>query len=45
MPPDSNESKSKTDVTSLLYIVFGIPAIFGFIAILFSLTRACGIPA
>ena len=40
-----DEPRGKLDRVAILYIVGGIPAIVGFIVILFSLTRACNISA
>jgi hypothetical protein len=37
--------KHGSDVVSILYIVMGIPALVGFIVVLFSLVKACNIPA
>ena len=39
------EPRGKVDLVSVLYIVGGIPAIVAFLVIIFSLTRACNIPA
>ena len=39
------EPRGKTDLVSKLYIAFGVPAIVGFIVIVFAFTRSCGIPA
>jgi hypothetical protein len=35
----------KVDLVACLYIVGGIPALVGFIVLLFALARSCGIPA
>jgi len=40
-----DEPRGKVDRTAILYIVGGIPALVGFLVVLFSLTRACNIPA
>lgn len=40
-----DESRGKVDLTSVLYIVGGIPAIIAVLVILFSFTHACNIPA
>jgi hypothetical protein len=40
-----DEPRGKVDLTSILYIVCGIPAIVAFLVILFSLTHAFNIPA
>ena len=39
------EPRGKNDLIAKLYIAFGIPAIVLFIAVLFTFTRSCGIPA
>lgn len=39
------EPRGRVDLTSILYIVGGIPALVGFLVALFSLTHACNIPA
>ncbi len=40
-----DESRGKVDLAAVLYVVGGIPALVGFLVILFSLTHACNIPA
>lgn len=46
MPEEvQEENPGKVDLVSILYVVFGIPGIVGFLLILFALTRACDIPA
>ena len=46
MPEEiQEENTGKVDLVSILYVVGGIPAIVGFLVILFWLTRACNIPA
>jgi hypothetical protein len=40
-----DESRGKVDLTSVLYIVGGIPAIIAVLVIVFSFTHACNIPA
>lgn len=46
MPEEvQDENTGKVDLVSILYVVGGIPAIVGFLVILFWLTRACNIPA
>ena len=40
-----DESRGKVDGVAILYIVGGIPALVGFIVLIFSLTHACNIPA
>ena len=39
------EQRGKVDTVAILYIVGGIPAIVGFLVVLFSLTHACNISA
>ncbi len=39
------EPRGKVDLVAVLYIVGGIPALVGFLVLLFTLTRACDIPA
>jgi len=40
-----DEPRGKVDRTAILYIVGGIPALVGFLVVLFALTRACNISA
>ncbi len=40
-----DESRGKVDLTSILYIVGGIPALVAVLVIVFSFTHACNIPA
>ena len=40
-----DENRGKVDLTSILYIVGGIPALVGFLVVLFALTHACNISA
>ena len=42
---EPEEPRGKLDAVAILYIVGGIPALVGFIVVLFSLTHACNIPA
>jgi hypothetical protein len=42
---DPEEPRGKVDLTAILYIVGGIPALVGFLILVFSLTHACNIPA
>jgi len=42
---EPEEQRGKVDAAAILYIVGGIPALVGFIVVLFSLTHACNIPA
>jgi hypothetical protein len=39
------QPRGRVDLVSVLYIVGGVPGIVAFLVILFSLTRACNIPA
>ena len=39
------QPRGKVDVVSVLYIVGGIPALVGFLVVLFALARSCNIPA
>ncbi len=39
------EPRGQVDLVAVLYIVGGIPALVGFLVVLFTLTRACDIPA
>ncbi len=39
------EPRGKVDLVAVLYIVGGIPALVGFLVLIFTLTRACNIPA
>jgi hypothetical protein len=41
----NDEPRGKVDLVAILYIIGGIPALVGFLVVLFSLTHACGIPA
>jgi hypothetical protein len=40
-----DEPRGKVDLVAILYIVGGIPALVGFLVLLFWLTRACNVPA
>jgi hypothetical protein len=40
-----DEQRGKVDLTAILYIVGGIPALVSFLVIVFSLTHACNISA
>lgn len=42
---DQDEPRGRVDLAAILYIVGGIPALVGFLVLLFSLTHACNIPA
>jgi hypothetical protein len=39
------EPRGRVDLVSMLYIFGGIPALVGFIVIVFALARSCNIPA
>lgn len=39
------EQRGKVDTVAILYIVGGIPALVGFLVVVFSLTHACNISA
>ncbi len=39
------DPRGKVDLVAVLYIVGGIPALVGFLVVLFALTHACDIPA
>lgn len=41
----NDEPRGKVDLVAILYIVGGIPALVGFLVVLFSLTHACDISA
>ena len=44
--PSHEEQSDRVDAVSVLFVVGGIPAIVGFIALLFTLgVKGCGIPA
>lgn len=40
-----DEPRGKVDWVAILYIVGGIPALVGFLVVLFTLSRACNISA
>lgn len=42
---EQEEQRGKVDLVAILYIVGGIPAIVGFLVVLFSMTHACNVPA
>ncbi|MFQ5416981.1 MAG: hypothetical protein ACE5FL_08035 [Myxococcota bacterium] len=44
-PTEDDEPRGRVDLVSVLYIVCGVPAIVGFLVVLFSLTQAFDIPA
>jgi hypothetical protein len=37
--------RGKVDLVSILYVVGGVPALVGFLVVLFALARSCNIPA
>ena len=39
------EPRGRVDLVSILYIVGGIPALVGFLVVLFALARSCNVPA
>lgn len=45
MEDDRDEARGKLDGVAVLYIVGGIPALVGFLVVLFMLARAFDIPA
>ena len=45
MADDRDEPRGKVDGVSVLYIVGGIPALVGFLVVLFLLARSFDIPA
>jgi hypothetical protein len=44
-PNEDEEARGKVDAVAVLYIVGGIPAIWGFIIVLFGLARVFDLPA
>jgi hypothetical protein len=44
-PEENEEARGKVDAVAVLYIVGGIPAIWGFLVVLFGLAKAFGLPA
>ena len=44
-PIEDEEPRGKVDLAAVLYVVGGIPVIWGFIIVLFSAVKACNIPA
>ena len=44
-PNEGEETRGKVDAVAVLYIVGGIPAIWGFIIVLFGLARVFDLPA
>ncbi len=41
MDERSEETRGKTDLVSVLYVVLGVPALVGFLVVLFGLVNAC----
>jgi hypothetical protein len=39
------QPRGRVDLASILYIVGGIPALVGFLVVLFALARSCNVPA
>jgi hypothetical protein len=44
-PNEDDEPRGQVDLVAVLYIVGGIPAIWGFIIVLFAVAKAWDIPA
>jgi hypothetical protein len=42
---DEQQPRGKVDLVSVLYIVGGVPALVGFLLVLFWLARSCNISA
>jgi hypothetical protein len=42
---EEEEARGKVDAASVLYIAGGIPAIWGFLVVLFGLAKLFGLPA
>jgi hypothetical protein len=43
--PVDEQPRGKVDLTSILYIVGGIPALVGFLVVIFAFARSCNLPA
>jgi hypothetical protein len=41
MDESTEETKGKIDLVSVLYVVFGVPMLVGFLVVLFGLVNAC----
>lgn len=41
MDESTEETKGKIDLVSVLYVVFGVPMLVGFLVLLFGLVNAC----
>ena len=39
------QPRGKVDLASILYIVGGVPALVGFLIVIFALARSCNLPA
>jgi hypothetical protein len=39
------QPRGKVDLAAVLYIVGGIPALVGFLVVIFALARSCNLPA
>jgi hypothetical protein len=42
---DEEQPRGKVDLVSVLYIVGGVPALVGFIFVVFAFARSCNFPA
>lgn len=40
-----DERRGEVDKVSLIYIIGGVPALVGFLVVLFAFARSCNIPA
>jgi hypothetical protein len=40
-----DETRGKVDLVACLYILGGIPALVGFVVVVFAFARSCNIPA
>lgn len=41
MDEPAEETRGKVDLVSVLYVVFGVPLLVGFLVVLFGLVNAC----
>jgi len=39
------QPRGKVDLTSVLYVVGGVPALVAFLVVIFALARSCNLPA
>jgi hypothetical protein len=39
------QPRGRVDLASILYIVGGVPALVGFLVVVFALARSCNVPA